>query len=214
MSFVIRGLGTAVPDTVLPQPEAERVTQILCGDNPEYAAVLDALWRERERRQPVLIVIDEAHNVLPAEPEDPITARSAQAAIRIAAEGRKFGLYLLVSTQRPQKVHENVLSQCDNLLLMRMNSQADLGYVGDVFSFVPPTLLARATSFRQGECLVRVIRQNHCRDRRLRVGPPEIVPAFLPSPRIERSERLVEDEQLRLSHHRSGQGRTDPLLGS
>ncbi len=117
-------------------------------------AVLDALWRERERRQPVLVVIDEAHNVLPAEPEDPITARSTQAAIRIAAEGRKFGLYLLVSTQRPQKVHENVLSQCDNLLLMRMNSQADLGYVGDVFSFVPPTLLARATAFRQGECLV------------------------------------------------------------
>ncbi len=117
-------------------------------------AVLDALWRERERRQPVLVVIDEAHNVLPAEPADAITARSTEAAIRIAAEGRKFGLYLLVSTQRPQKVHENVLSQCDNLLLMRMNSQADLGYVGDVFSFVPRSLLERATMFRQGECLV------------------------------------------------------------
>ncbi len=117
-------------------------------------AILDALWRERERRQPVLVVVDEAHNVLPAEPEDAITARSTAAAIRIAAEGRKFGIYLLVSTQRPQKVHENVLSQCDNLLLMRMNSQADLGYVGDIFSFVPASLLARATTFRQGECLV------------------------------------------------------------
>ena len=31
--------------------------------------------------------------------------------MRIAAEGRKFGLYMLVSTQRPQKVHENVISQ-------------------------------------------------------------------------------------------------------
>jgi uncharacterized protein len=59
-----------------------------------------------------------------------------------------------VSTQRPQKVHENVLSQCDNLLLMRMNSLADLGFVGDVFSFVPPRLLERATAFRQGEALV------------------------------------------------------------
>jgi DNA helicase HerA-like ATPase len=116
-------------------------------------AVLAALWRERERREPVLVVIDEAHNVLPAEPEDALTAQSAELAIRIAAEGRKFGLYLLVSTQRPQKVHANVLSQCDNLLLMRMNSLADLAYVGDVFSFVPPTLLARATAFRQGECL-------------------------------------------------------------
>ncbi len=73
--------------------------------------------------------------------------------MRIAGEGRKFGLYLMVSTQRPQKVHENVLSQCDNLLLMRMNSLADLGFVGETFSFVPPSLLERATTFRQGESL-------------------------------------------------------------
>ncbi len=118
------------------------------------AAVLSALWRERERRQPVLIVMDEAHNVCPAEPDDPLTALSTELAVRIAAEGRKFGLYLLVSTQRPQKVAENALSQCDNLLLMRMNSRADLAFVGDVFSFVPPGLLARATDFVQGECLV------------------------------------------------------------
>ena len=101
------------------------------------AAVLGELWRRREERRPVLIVIDEAHNVCPARPEDPLTAIATEHAVRIAGEGRKFGLYLLVSTQRPQKVHENVLSQCDNLLLMRMNSLADLGYVGEVFSFVP-----------------------------------------------------------------------------
>ena len=117
------------------------------------AAVLGELWRRREERRPVLIVIDEAHNVCPARPEDPLTAIATAHAVRIAGEGRKFGLYLLVSTQRPQKVHENVLSQCDNLLLMRMNSLADLGYVGEVFSFVPPSLLERATTFRQGESL-------------------------------------------------------------
>jgi hypothetical protein len=36
---------------------------------------------------------------------------------------------------------------------MRMNSAADLGIIGEVFSFVPPGLLARATAFRQGEAL-------------------------------------------------------------
>ena len=82
-----------------------------------------------------------------------MTAIATDYAVRIAGEGRKFGLYLLVSTQRPQKVHENVLSQCDNLLLMRMNSLADLGFVSEVFSFVPPSLLDRATTFRQGESL-------------------------------------------------------------
>jgi uncharacterized protein len=117
-------------------------------------AVLAALWRRRADREPVLVVIDEAHNVCPQNPEDPITALVTDHAVRIAAEGRKFGLYLLVSTQRPQKVHENVLSQCDNLMLMRMNSLADLGFVGDVFSFVPPPLVQRATAFRQGEALI------------------------------------------------------------
>ena len=67
--------------------------------------------------------------------------------------GRKFGLYLIVATQRPQKIHKNVLSQCDNLVLMRMNSVADLAYVAGVFSFVPPGLVDRATAFGQGEAL-------------------------------------------------------------
>ena len=96
-------------------------------------AVLATLWRRRADREPVLVVIDEAHNVCPQRPDDPVTALVTEHAVRIAAEGRKFGLYLLVSTQRPQKVHENVLTQCDNL---------------------PSSLLERATAFRQGEALV------------------------------------------------------------
>jgi DNA helicase HerA-like ATPase len=118
------------------------------------AAVLDALWRRRERREPVLIVIDEAHNVCPAEPADPITALATEQAVRIAAEGRKFGLYLLVSTQRPQKVHPNIVTQCDNLVLMRLNSAADLAYAESVFSAVPAGLMRRATGFGLGEALV------------------------------------------------------------
>jgi DNA helicase HerA-like ATPase len=116
--------------------------------------MLERLWRRRAAREPVAIVIDEAHNVCPAEPEGPIGALATEDAIRIAGEGRKFGLYLILVTQRPQKVHENVLSQCDNLILMRMNSVADLGHVGSVFSFVPPGLIERAMTFRQGEALV------------------------------------------------------------
>ena len=92
-------------------------------------AVLERLWRRRARREPVAIVIDEAHNICPAEPAGQLTALTTEDVIRIAGEGRKFGLYLIVVTQRPQKVHENVLSQCDNLVLMRMNSTADLGHV-------------------------------------------------------------------------------------
>jgi hypothetical protein len=47
-----------------------------------------------------------------------------------------------------------VLSQCDNLVLMRMNSMADLAHVARVFSFAPPGLIDRATAFHPGEALV------------------------------------------------------------
>jgi uncharacterized protein len=116
--------------------------------------VLSTLWRIRGRRQPCLIVIDEAHNVCPGQPSDNVTSLATKYAALIAAEGRKFGLYLLTSTQRPHKVHDEVLSQCDNLLLMRMNSESDLDHLREAFSFVPAGLIQRATTFRQGESLV------------------------------------------------------------
>jgi hypothetical protein len=118
------------------------------------AAVLSTLWSTRLRRTPCLVVVDEAHNICPAEPPDEVTGISTDRAVQIAAEGRKYGLYLLTSTQRPHKVHENVVSQCDNLLLMRMNSAADVQDLSRFFSFVPPGLMTGATSFRMGEALV------------------------------------------------------------
>lgn len=117
-------------------------------------AVLERLWDTRAERRPVLVVIDEAHNVCPQHPDDPVTARATEIAVRIAAEGRKYGIFLLVSTQRPHKVHEQVLSQCDNLICMRMNSARDAAGIADTLSFAPAPLLARTPSFGQGEALV------------------------------------------------------------
>jgi uncharacterized protein len=116
--------------------------------------VLERLWRRRARREPIAIVVDEAHDVCPSEPADPLTALATRDAIRIAGEGRKFGLFLIVVTQRPQKVHENVISQCDNLVLMRLSSAPDLAHLGSVFSSVPRGLVDRAATFAQGEALV------------------------------------------------------------
>ena len=116
--------------------------------------VLASLWRRRAAREPVLIVLDEAHNICPATPEDRVSALATEHAARIAGEGRKFGLVLLSATQRPQKVHQNVVSQCDNLVLMRMNSRSDLTHLGETFSFVPVPILSLATDFRQGEAVI------------------------------------------------------------
>jgi uncharacterized protein len=116
--------------------------------------VLDHLWRRRERREPTLIVIDEAHNVCTTDPTDELQALATERLVQIAGEGRKFGLWLLVSTQRPSKIHPNVLSQCDNLVLMRMNAPADLDDLGRVFGYAPPSMLRSVPAFAKGEALL------------------------------------------------------------
>src|SRR5215203_6026666 len=128
------------------------------GDPHEpLAACLDLverLWLDRESRTPTLIVIDEAHNICPAEPGGSIQSALVDRLIQIAAEGRKYGLWLLLSTQRPSKIHPQVLSQCDNLLLMRMNSPGDVAELESVFGFVPAAMLESSQSFAQGEAVV------------------------------------------------------------
>jgi DNA helicase HerA-like ATPase len=115
------------------------------------AAVLATLWEQRRERQPLLLVVDEAHNVCPQDPTDSSQAMSIDHMIAIAGEGRKFGLYLMLATQRPQKVHTNVLTQCGNLLLMKMNAVTDVRALVDAFSFVPPGLIEMSPGFGLGE---------------------------------------------------------------
>ncbi len=117
------------------------------------AAFLGSLWKTRYSRTPTLIVIDEAHNVCPQDPASASQALATEHVVRIAGEGRKYGLYLLLATQRPEKVHQNVLSQCDNLILMRMNSAADLRSLSESFGYAPEALLNQAAGFGLGEGL-------------------------------------------------------------
>ncbi len=123
---------------------------------PKVAAlsVLEHLGARREERRPILIVIDEAHNICPPNATTAVEQALIERVVQIAAEGRQFGLWLLLSTQRPTKIHPNVLSQCDNLCLMRMNAPRDLAELADTFGFVGEHMLAESPpEFRQGEAL-------------------------------------------------------------
>lgn len=117
------------------------------------ASAVAHFWQSRHDRQPTLIVIDEAHNVCPQAPADRFQAMASEELAAIAGEGRKFGLYLLLVTQRPEKLHVNVLSQCENLLLMRMNSASDIEHLAQVFSHVPAALIRQASTFGLGQGL-------------------------------------------------------------
>lgn len=73
-------------------------------------------------RHAFLIVVDEAHHLAPATTNDRSVDTIRQEIRRIVAEGRKFGLYLILASQRPEKLDEFVTSECENLALMRMSS--------------------------------------------------------------------------------------------
>lgn len=75
-----------------------------------------------DERTPTFIVVDEAHNLMPVT-----TQGSADEALRdqfrtIMAEGRKYGLFLIIATQRPDKVDPLILSECENKALMRLST--------------------------------------------------------------------------------------------
>lgn len=147
----------AVTDVIEQRPDAT-VLDLGGFNHPDESlvvalAVLEDLWAKREQRRPVLLVIDEAHNLCSPEQGSPLQVAVRERIIQIAAEGRKFGLWLLLSTQRPSRVHASIISQCDNLALMKMTSQSDLAELGRIFGFVPPAMFARSPGFRQGEAL-------------------------------------------------------------
>lgn len=83
---------------------------------------------EQDKRVPTFLVLDEAHNLAPGDRKSPEVDAVTREIVRIAAEGRKFGLFLVLVTQRPRRLHPNVLSECDVLLTMRMTNTSDLKY--------------------------------------------------------------------------------------
>jgi uncharacterized protein len=117
-------------------------------------AVLQQLWARRKERRPLLLVVDEAHDVCPADPADPLQRLAVELFSRVAGEGRKYGIHLLLASQRPDKLPDNVLSQCDNLLLMRVNSAGDRSALAQRFGFAPSGLVELAGNFGLGEALL------------------------------------------------------------
>ncbi|MBO1902537.1 ATP-binding protein [Leucobacter weissii] len=116
-------------------------------------AVLDRLWAGRHERIGRLVVIDEAHNLCSPEATTPLARLLTDRIVQIAAEGRKYGIWLLLSTQRPSKLHPNAISQCDNLALMKMSSPRDLEELSQIFGYAPGELIRRSPGFSQGQAL-------------------------------------------------------------
>ncbi len=102
------------------------------------------------RQQPLLVVLEEAHNYLKAG-EDSISSRSVQT---IAKEGRKYGVGLLLVTQRPSELDETVLSQCGTIIALRMNNSKDRNHIKSAIQDELQTIIDLLPSLRTGEGII------------------------------------------------------------
>ena len=84
-----------------------------------------------DARHPIVIVCDEAHLYLPssAASTGPLEKRALENFERIAKEGRKYGVGLMVVSQRPSDVSTTILSQCSNIISLRLANKTDQGVV-------------------------------------------------------------------------------------
>jgi DNA helicase HerA-like ATPase len=102
---------------------------------------------------PILLVYEEAHKYVPNS--ELSKYRSSKKSIeRIAKEGRKYGVTLLLASQRPSEISETIFSQCNNFIAMRLTNPVDQGYVKKLLPDSLGSLIDKMTSFRQGEALL------------------------------------------------------------
>ncbi|GAB2877148.1 ATP-binding protein [Microbulbifer echini] len=105
-------------------------------------------WTPLEKRHPIALMCDEAHLYIPNRnltgSADDISIKIFE---RIAKEGRKYGLSLVVISQRPSEVNKTILSQCSNFVSMRLTNSDDQGVIKKLlpdslgsFSDILPTL--------------------------------------------------------------------------
>jgi len=109
-----------------------------------------------DKRVPTFLIVDEAHNVVPFE-----TRSKAEHALReqfrtIVAEGRKYGLFLILVSQRPEKLDPLVVSECENRAVMKLSSASALESTRRMLSLedVPANVLSKCLDMPIGRVLI------------------------------------------------------------
>ena len=99
---------------------------------------------------PVFVFVEEAHRFIPAMGN----TYSSSIIKKIAAEGRKFGVFLVVITQRPSKIHSDALSQCNSQIVMRITNPDDQQAIAKSSERLGETLLNDLPGLNTGEAVL------------------------------------------------------------
>lgn len=122
------------------------------------ALILEELFMHRStlsgRIPPFQAVIEEAHNFIPSRSEGQDNTPSLETVRRVITEGRKFGTGLLVISQRPSRLDETILSQCNTFLVLRLVNPKDKSFVRSVMENLSESDAGMLQSFGPGQGLV------------------------------------------------------------
>lgn len=112
-------------------------------------------WTNHNERRPLAFICDEAHLYLPKkEGKNPVEQRAIGSFEKIAKEGRKYGVALLIISQRPSDVSETILSQCNNVIALRLTNADDQNTVRKLMPECMESLLEVLPIMDIGEALV------------------------------------------------------------
>jgi DNA helicase HerA-like ATPase len=106
--------------------------------------------RKDEEISPLILIVEEAHRFAPAGEQV-----SSSAIMRtLAAEGRKFGICLVVVSQRPSRLDSTILSQCVTNIVMKVKNPVDLASIKQSAENVTEDILKELPRFERGEALI------------------------------------------------------------
>jgi len=132
-------------------------------------------WTDHTMRRPLAFICDEAHLYLPKkEGQNPVELRAIEAFEKIAKEGRKYGVSLMIVSQRPSDVSETVLSQCNNVIALRLTNSNDQATVKKMMPESLEGLLDVLPIMDIGEALV--VGDAVLLPSRIRIEPPSEKP--------------------------------------
>lgn len=123
------------------------------------SAVISRLVFERLRRceprngYPVHVILEEAHRYV-SERKSGFAMDASRVFERIAKEGRKYGMFLMVASQRPSELSSTVLSQCSNFVVHRIQNPDDLTHIRQMTPFISDSVLRRLPSLPKQHALV------------------------------------------------------------
>jgi len=102
---------------------------------------------------PVNLVLEEAHRYISTD-SGKVFGDANKIFERIAKEGRKYGMFLLVSSQRPSELSKTVLSQCSNFIVHRIQNPEDLSHIRQITPHISESILRRMPSIPTQHALI------------------------------------------------------------